>query len=483
MIKHIFLKELQYHLLNRSMLFTWTLIISLFALNASISVFHYRDLQRKHAEVVISNHQKLEFDTTSDAAFMKEIMAMMGLPVEKVNSLAEMTRLRQELPVPPSPLVFMSASSSGLVPDGVSMNYYNEPEFATIIKHNPYINPYLSIDWTTILIYIISFFCICFSYNAFSGEREDGTLKLMLANSLSRSSIIIAKFLGLLTVFVIPVLLGIIICCVVFEISATFHMDATDYAKIAYFFGASVLVICFTILMGFLVSALTQKSYVSLIMCLVCWALLVIVVPNASWVISQQTDKIPTESSIRQEVTQQINNLEDCYMSWQGPNTPMEGVLLRKDCADRRTNVHNSVLSDYHNMQFEQTRKAIGISKISPFGLFRFLGDQISGNNFYGYIAFFGQLKNYQITYRDYIVSKDQADPESSHLIWNDGGMGDSFMSQQNVNPSEVPKFSGQSVDFQQMIASSLGDIAILFFWVIGLFVLSFIAFVRYDVV
>jgi len=407
---------------------------------------------------------------------------MTGQPFERVNSLPEMTRLQQELSNTPSPLIIMSATSSGLVPDGVFMNYYNEPEFASIIKHNPYVNPYLSIDWTTVLIYIISFLCICFSYNAFSGEREDGTLKLMLSNGISRSTIITAKFLGLLTVFVIPVLLGIIICCIVFEMSPVFNMGLTEYAKIAYFFGVSVLIICFTILMGFLVSALSQKSYVSLILCLVCWTLTVVVVPNVSWIISQQIDKIPPEITVQQEIRQQINNLEDCYMSWQGNNTPMDRVLLRKDCADRRTNVQNSLWSDYHNMQFEQTRKAIGISKISPFGLFRFLGDQISGNNFYGYTSFFEQVKNYQLIYRDYIVSKDQADTESHHLIWNDGGMGDAWMSQQNINPSEVPKFSWQPASFKQLITNSFKDVAILCFWVIGLFAASFVAFVRYDV-
>jgi ABC-type transport system involved in multi-copper enzyme maturation permease subunit len=259
-------------------------------------------------------------------------------------------------------------------------------------------------------------------------------------------------------------------------------MGLTEYVKIAYFFGVSVLIICFTILMGFLISALTQKSYVSLILCLVCWTFTVIVIPNVSWIISQRIDKIPPEATIRQEITQQIRNLENCYMSWQGNNTPMERVLLRKECAERRTNVYNSLLSDYHNMQFEQTRKAIGISKISPFGLFRFLGDKISGNNFYGYTSFYEQVKNYQLIYRDYIVSKDQADPESRHLIWNDGGMGDPWMSQQNINPSEVPKFFVQSASFGQIIANSLGDVAILCFWVIGLFAAAFVAFVRYDV-
>jgi ABC-type transport system involved in multi-copper enzyme maturation permease subunit len=482
MMKYIFLKELQSYLLNRSMVFTWALIIVLFLLNASISVFYYRDLQNKHAAAVIQNSQTLEFDATG-AGYVKEMMSIYtGQPYEKINALPEITRLSQAIANPPSPLVFMSTTSSGLVPDGVTMNYFTEPEFASLTGYNPYINPYLSIDWTTVMIYIISFLCICFSYNAFSGEKEDGTLKLILANSISRSSIIIAKLLGLLTVFVIPLLLGIILCCIVFELSSTFPTGMAEYAKIAYFFGASVLVICVTALMGFLISALSQKSYISLILCLVCWTLMVIVIPNISWIISRQIDKIPPESNIQQEERQQINDLEDCFMGWQGNNTPYEKVLARKECADRRTNVHNSLWSDYHNMQFEQTRKAIGISKMSPFGLFRFLGDNISGNNYYGYLSFFEQVKNYQLTFCDYIVSKDRADPESRHLIWNDGGLGIEYMSQQNVIPSETPKFSGQSASFRQILANSLGDIVILCLWVIGLFVLLYIAFIKYDV-
>jgi ABC-type transport system involved in multi-copper enzyme maturation permease subunit len=234
--------------------------------------------------------------------------------------------------------------------------------------------------------------------------------------------------------------------------------------------------------MGFLVSALSQKSYVSLILCLVCWALMVVVIPNISWIISRQIDNIPPEANIHREVEQQIADLQDCYMGWRGNNTPEELIYARKDCKDRRTNVHNSLWSDYHNMQFEQTRKAIALYKISPFGLFRFLGDQISGNNFYGYSSFFEQVKNYQTIYRAYIVGKDQSDPESRHLIWSDGGMADQFMSNQNIIPAEVPKFSSQPVSFRQIIADSLWDIAILCCWVIGLFVASFIAFIRYDV-
>ena len=60
--------------------------------------------------------------------------------------------------------------------------------------------------------------------------------------------------------------------------------------------------------------------------------------------------------------------------------------------------------------------------------------------------------------------------------------MGDAWMSQQNINPAEVPKFSWQPASFKQLIANSFKDVAILCFWVIGLFAASFVAFVRYDV-
>ncbi len=483
MIVYIFFKELQYYLLNRSMLFTWALIIGLFVLNTSISVFQYNDLQKKHEEIVKKNDQKREFDADGNGIYKKIVAAITGMPYEQTtNILPDMVLLSQELHQPPSSLMFVSGASDGLIPDGSKVKCLEEPEFASFVHYNPYMNSYFSIDWTTVMIYVISFLCICFSYNAFSGEREDGTLKLMLANGLSRSSIIVAKFIGLLVVFLIPVLLGIMISCLLFELSPAFKMEIGEYTKIAYFFLISVLLISLVILMGFLVSSLTQKSYVSLIICLVCWTMMVIIIPNVSWIITRQNDKVPTENTVMREEQQQKKDLADCYMGWQGPNTPIEKAIDRKNCIDRQTTIHNSLWSGYHNMQFEQTHNAIKISKISPFGLFRFLSDQISGNNYYGYLSFFDQVKNYQLAYREYIINKDKTDQESHHLISNDWTITHSFMSQQNINPTEVPKFSMQPISFGQVVSNSLGDVLILCLWCVGLFAATFVAFVKYDV-
>ena len=70
------------------------------------------------------------------------------------------------------------------------------------------------LDFVTIVTIIMSLMAILFSYNAVSGEREDGLLKLMLSTSLSRSAIILGKFIGgnlsLLVPFTIGVLAGLL---------------------------------------------------------------------------------------------------------------------------------------------------------------------------------------------------------------------------------------------------------------------------------
>jgi ABC-type transport system involved in multi-copper enzyme maturation permease subunit len=442
-------------------------------------VFQYGDLQKKHEEVVKRNRQLLEYD--SDNGLARELYYKMeGLPFERVNTLPILIALSQKISQPPSSLMFMSGTSAGIVPDGSTVRCFEEPEFASFFHYNPYINPYFSIDWTTLMIYVISFLCICFSYNAFSGEKEDGTLRLMLANDMSRSTVIYAKFLGLLVVFLIPVLLGIMVSCLIFEFSPVFDMGQTEYAKIAWFFMVSVLLISLTILSGFLVSVLTHKSYVSLVICLLCWTMMAIIIPNVSWIITRQTDLIPTETTIRQEERQQIDALKDCYMGWAGHQN-IEKVIQRKECIDRQTAVHNSLWGGFHNMQFDQTNIGIGMSKISPFGVFRFLGDRISGNNYYGYASFFEQVKNYQLAYRQYIISKDSADPESQHLIWNDR-LCEYVMSKQKVNPAEIPELNVQQASFGDVVAGSLMDVAILCLWCIGLFAATFVGFIRYDV-
>ena len=51
------------------------------------------------------------------------------------------------------------------------------------------------IDFTFIVTILLSLVALLFSYDSICGEKEDGTLKLMLSNRFSRSKIILGKII------------------------------------------------------------------------------------------------------------------------------------------------------------------------------------------------------------------------------------------------------------------------------------------------
>ena len=52
------------------------------------------------------------------------------------------------------------------------------------------------IDWQLIITYLHYVNPLLFTFDALSGEREQGTLRLCLANPISRPVLLIGKFLG-----------------------------------------------------------------------------------------------------------------------------------------------------------------------------------------------------------------------------------------------------------------------------------------------
>ena len=52
------------------------------------------------------------------------------------------------------------------------------------------------IDWGFIVGFVLSLIALLFTFDSISGERERGTLRLMLANPMPRHIVLIGKFLG-----------------------------------------------------------------------------------------------------------------------------------------------------------------------------------------------------------------------------------------------------------------------------------------------
>ena len=68
-----------------------------------------------------------------------------------------------------------------------------------------------------------------------------------------------------------------------------------------------------------------------------------------------------------------------------------------------------------------------------PFSLFRFIGERFSGNGYYGLKRLIEQSRIYRSTMNDYLIKKDQQDPDSYHLMWPETWSARTFSSQKPV--------------------------------------------------
>jgi ABC-type transport system involved in multi-copper enzyme maturation permease subunit len=162
MLTEIIIKEIHEQLTTLKMAFSTVIIILVMVTNAVVFNYTYDKKQAAYDREILENQNKLQ---------------------EQSDKLIHLLFHWQRLTKPPARLEFISESKDNVLPNGIAMNYFEEsqPQFHQKEQNN-YLSLVNALDWSYILIYLISFICLAFSYNAFSGEKEKGTLKLMLSN-------------------------------------------------------------------------------------------------------------------------------------------------------------------------------------------------------------------------------------------------------------------------------------------------------------
>ena len=192
----------------------------------------------------------------------------------------------------PSALRFCAEGGESFLPSGVSGSYHrwggrDELESFWILGYPP-VTPNLrnissdvtKVDWGFIVGYVLSLVALLFTFDAISSERESGTLRLMLANSVPRHTVLIGKFLGALISINIPFALAVLLNLLVISTAKDVHLSAEAWGRLGVIFFIALLYTCLFLALGLLVSARVQRSAVSLVVLLLVWIVFVVFTPN-----------------------------------------------------------------------------------------------------------------------------------------------------------------------------------------------------------
>lgn len=467
MIKDLYIKEIRQYLYSGKMIFSSVVIISLFIINALICQHNYQQRNALYNQEKLSNEENVR---------------------KSCSSFSDLVFSNQQSVKSPSHVAFICDASADKLDDAVTINAFRLSSLEKLGSDNPYFSSFTAIDWTNIILIVFSFFSISLCYNAFCGERAEGTLKLVLSNYVSRWKVFISKYLGILSVLTIPLIIGVLLHLLVIRIGGKIELDLNDYWLILLFLVSSVLFISLNVLLFLFISTATSRPVVSLSISLIIWLLLQVVISQVFWTSSRMIVKIPTFSQVSTEDQKQSESLwksPSYYGGWSSDcigKAPNENVLKRAALMNVLDVSHNQIWGDYTQKLFRQTNFAINLCKISPYSLYGFLGATISDNGFSGVKNFYTQSENYRESLYKFLIDKDKADPKSYHLVVNESWSFKDFMSNASLRFEEIPIFEYKRLSAIKALTELKWDIFIIIFWNMVLFSIGLVVFVKSDV-
>jgi len=183
-----------------------------------------------------------------------------------------------------------NSATIGIDGVGVSGN-----KIITTTDTNPLLSIFPILDISLIFKIMVSVLAILMAYNVISGEREGGTLKLMLSSEIPRYQVLLGKVLAGLMTLIVPMTVSFILGLLFFLFSPVVDLTGSDWIRIGLIYFASLIFISAMFNLGLLVSCCTRRPAVSLVFGLFIWVIFVALVPNTSVYIASQLK--PSESA------------------------------------------------------------------------------------------------------------------------------------------------------------------------------------------
>ena len=334
------------------------------------------------------------------------------------------------------------------------------------------------VDWSFIIGSVLSLIALLFTFDSISGERERGTLRLILANAIPRHTVLIGKFFAALISLSIPLTLGLLINLLMISMSSDVYLSAEAWGRLGIIFFIALLYTCLFLALGLLVSARVQRSAVSLVILLLVWVSLVVFMPGTLAAIAGDSASPKATHGLYERSWQLHYALEDQYSSRRREargdsrkRMEVDGEFVTKD-AEEQEHLHEERLKQ----QVSQVNQARAITRLSPVTIFQHLLEAFAGTGFERHLQFLENVKVYAREYREFVLDTDKADPESLHIIGVREGM-----SQKPVSPEAVPKFE-DTLSFSKDFNTAAVDLLLLALFVIVLLLGVYLAFVRVEV-
>ena len=214
---------------------------------------------------------------------------------------------------PPNPLSIFNLGLDKQVGNEIAVYHAFVPTIWDADKHgadNPFLNLFTSIDIALVFQGVLSLLALVFAYDALAGERERGTLRLVLTHPIQRGYILFAKYISAMLCLLVPLLISLLLSIILLTTSTSISWSADDFLRIGGIILTSLLYVSLFYLIGLCISAMTRRTSTALMLSMFAWGFLVLVYPNLILTAVDIVPKPETQTSAYHQIKQMWEELD-----------------------------------------------------------------------------------------------------------------------------------------------------------------------------
>ena len=464
-------KEMMHHILSVRFIVLLLMCLLLIPLTLSMNYQHYRQNLVDYQETVkLANTEETEVNTN------------MGLDPELEVS---------KLFLKPTPLSVFANGLGDVLPSylGMTRNGIIQGPSALVSTSLSYLLGHL--DFLFLVGTVFSLLALLFTFDAVAGEREAGTLRITLANSLPRDIFLWSKLIGGYIVFVVPFSVSFLFGLLLLVAQGFPLGEPEIFPRVLSLMLASSIYIAVFFAIGTVISTYLDNSKTALIVAFTVWVFAVLITPrvgflSAKFIAPTQTlqsvylEKTAVREDVNGKIEENQNKIGDEV--WKGKSgLSFEEQFALGDEIDRQMKpIHKEFRQKFNDSMGEIDRRykrekarqegvAETLSRISPVSSFIYLSTNLTQT---------GKTKrnSYLQAGEQYydVLDEDWFSKVVDHVNsrWHDP--------KKNIKIAQPPTLKNSTLG--ETFRQSLMDILLLVFFAVMLTTVSFLKFFSVDI-
>jgi len=346
---------------------------------------------------------------------------------------------------------------------------------------------------------VISLLALLFTFNTVAGEKEMGTLKLTLSNTVPRHIILLSKLMGHYIILFIPFLISLIIGTLILIFSGKVPLFSGEHLPLFLFMiFSSMLLIAVFFNLGLLISSLTHRSSTAIVILLLLWVFFSLAYPRISTMIAEVIHPAKSDMVFSLEKSTMLKSLDrderaeyselwervggDRGLPMSTPDSTRwdpatqtfmsERVAVEEKYAQLRKTRVSQLEQDHQNEKQRQSNIAMNISRLSPVSCYMYAMSTLAGTGLMEEPIIKVTARRFEEEMQNNVYDK-----VFKVKLKNYTGSSSNF---QDDNPP--PQFQQTYKSFTQILEYIWLDMVLLCLFNIILFAGAYVAFLRYDV-